>query len=71
MKHVTTLFDQIPKRIQVFVIPGNHDPGRRALPQPSIPKNDAENLYTWKNFTMLGNPSYIKVNGVKILMYHG
>jgi DNA polymerase II small subunit len=71
MKHVITLLEQIPKRIQVFVIPGNHDPGRRALPQPAIPKKDAEIFYTWKNFTMLGNPSYIKVNGVKILMYHG
>ena len=71
MSHLTNLLQQIPKRIQVFVIPGNHDPGRRALPQPSIPKNDAELLYGWKNFTMLGNPSYIELNGVKILMYHG
>ncbi|MGE0242894.1 MAG: metallophosphoesterase, partial [Nitrososphaeraceae archaeon] len=71
MKHLTNLLEQIPQRIQVFVIPGNHDLGRRALPQPAIPKKDAEILYSWKNFTMLGNPSYIELNGVKILMYHG
>ena len=71
MSHLTNLLQQIPQRIQVFVIPGNHDLGRRALPQPSIPKKDAEILYSWKNFTMLGNPSYIELNGVKILMYHG
>ncbi len=71
ISHLTNLLEQIPKRIQVFVIPGNHDLGRRALPQPSIPKKDAEILYSWKNFTMLGNPSYIELNGVKILMYHG
>ncbi|MGE5863093.1 MAG: DNA-directed DNA polymerase II small subunit [Nitrososphaerales archaeon] len=71
MSHLTNLLEQIPKRIQVFVIPGNHDLGRRALPQPAIPKKDAEILYSWKNFTMLGNPSYIELNGVKILMYHG
>jgi DNA polymerase II small subunit len=71
MKHLTNLLEQIPKRIQVFVIPGNHDLGRRALPQPAIPKKDAEILYSWKNYTMLGNPSYIELNGVKILMYHG
>lgn len=71
MSHLTHLLEQIPKRIQVFVIPGNHDLGRRALPQPAIPKKDAEILYSWKNFTMLGNPSYIELNGVKILMYHG
>ncbi|MDF2736747.1 MAG: polymerase small subunit [Nitrososphaeraceae archaeon] len=71
MNHLTNLLEHIPKRIQVFVIPGNHDLGRRALPQPTIPKKDAEILYSWKNFTMLGNPSYIELNGVKILMYHG
>src|SRR5687767_8456308 len=71
MSHLTNLLEHIPKRIQVFVIPGNHDLGRRALPQPTIPKKDAEILYSWKNFTMLGNPSYIELNGVKILMYHG
>ena len=71
MRHLTNLLEHIPKRIQVFVIPGNHDLGRRALPQPTIPKKDAEILYSWKNFTMLGNPSYIELNGVKILMYHG
>ncbi|HEX2406435.1 MAG TPA: metallophosphoesterase, partial [Nitrososphaeraceae archaeon] len=38
MSHLTNLLEQIPKRIQVFVIPGNHDLGRRALPQPAIPK---------------------------------
>ena len=29
MCHLTNLLDQIPKKIQVFVIPGNHDLGRR------------------------------------------
>lgn len=71
MSHLTNLLEQIPKKIHVFVIPGNHDIGRRALPQPAIPKRDAGILYSWKNFTMLGNPSYIELNGVKILMYHG
>jgi DNA polymerase II small subunit len=38
MCHLTNPLDQIPKKIQVFVIPGNHDLGRRALPQSAIPK---------------------------------
>ena len=29
------ILSKIPKNIKVFIIPGNHDPGRRALPQPS------------------------------------
>ena len=69
--HVIDLLTKIPKHIKVFVIPGNHDPGRRALPQPAIPRNDSNKLYSLNNFTMLGNPSLIELNGVKILMYHG
>lgn len=69
--HAIDLLTKIPKHIKVFVIPGNHDPGRRALPQPAIPRNDSNKLYSLNNFTMLGNPSLIELNGVKILMYHG
>jgi DNA polymerase II small subunit len=71
MSHLTKLLEEIPKRIQVFIIPGNHDLGRRALPQPAVPKNDCPRLYSFENFTMLGNPSFIELEGVKILMYHG
>lgn len=71
MSHVIDLLSRIPNHINVFVIPGNHDPGRRALPQPSIPRQNSEKLYTFQNFKMLGNPSLIELNGVKILMYHG
>ena len=71
MSHVIELLSHIPKHIKVFVIPGNHDLGRRALPQPSIPRQNSEKLYTFQNFMMLGNPSLIELNGVKILMYHG
>jgi DNA polymerase II small subunit len=41
MCHLTNPLDQIPKKIQVFVIPGNHDLERRALPQSAIPKKVA------------------------------
>ena len=71
MSHVIDLLSRIPKHINVFIIPGNHDPGRRALPQPSLPRKTLNKLYTFENFKMLGNPSLIELNGVKILMYHG
>jgi DNA polymerase II small subunit len=45
--------------------------GRRALPQPSLPKKDFHKLYSFENFTMLGNPSLVELNSVKVLMYHG
>lgn len=71
MAHVIDLLAKIPKHIKVFIIPGNHDPGRRSLPQPSLPRKDADKLYSFENFTMLGNPAFLELNGVKVLMYHG
>ena len=72
MNHAVELLSKVPKHIRMLVIPGNHDPGRRALPQPAIPKNDSSgHLYGLENCTMLGNPAFVELNGVKLLMYHG
>jgi DNA polymerase II small subunit len=72
MSHAAQLLAKVPKHIKVLVIPGNHDLGRRALPQPAIPKKDlSEQLYGLENCTMLGNPAFVELNGVKVLMYHG
>jgi DNA polymerase II small subunit len=71
VSHAVSLLNRIPKNLRVFIIPGNHDPGRRALPQPSLPKRDFNELYLLENFTMVGNPSIVELDGVKVLMYHG
>lgn len=72
MSHAAQLLAKVPKHIKILVIPGNHDPGRRALPQPAIPgKDPKDHLYGLENCTMLGNPSFVELNGVKLLMYHG
>ncbi len=72
MSHAAWLLAKVPKHIKVLVIPGNHDPGRRALPQPAIPgKDPADHLYGLPNCTMLGNPAFVDLNGVKLLMFHG
>jgi DNA polymerase II small subunit len=73
MSHVVKLLAKVPKHIKMLVIPGNHDPGRRALPQPAIPKKESfgDHLYGLENCTMLGNPAFVELNGVKLLMYHG
>jgi DNA polymerase II small subunit len=65
------IIEKIPKTIKVFVISGNHDPGRRALPQPAIPKKYYPKFWESENIFMIGNPSMISLNGVKVLMYHG
>lgn len=71
MVKAAQMLDKIPKHIKVFIIPGNHDPGRRALPQPAIPEKHNLDLWNRENFFMIGNPSLISLNGVKVLMFHG
>jgi DNA polymerase II small subunit len=71
MRKAAQLLDKIPKHIKVFIIPGNHDPGRRALPQPAIPEKHNMDLWNRENFYMLGNPSLLELNGVRVLMFHG
>lgn len=65
------ILDRVPKHIKVFISPGNHDPGRRALPQPAIPAKYLPELWGRKNFFMIGNPAMISLNGVKVLIFHG
>ncbi len=62
---------RIPKFIKIFIVPGNHDPVRQALPQPVIPRKYAEDLYNLDNVTILGNPSWLSLHSVNILVYHG
>ena len=68
---VEGLLDKIPKNVQIIIMPGNHDPGRRALPQPAIPKKYNSGLWDRENVVMVGNPAMVSLNGVKILMFHG
>ncbi|RLI01965.1 DNA-directed DNA polymerase II small subunit [Candidatus Bathyarchaeota archaeon] len=70
-KVAAKLFEEIPDYIEVIIIPGNHDAVRRTLPQPAILKNFAEPLYDVPNILMLGNPSYIRLHGVELLLHHG
>jgi DNA polymerase II small subunit len=71
LEKVIGLIDKIPKNIQIIIMPGNHDPGRRALPQPAIPKKYNSTLWEMENVVMVGNPSMVSLNGVKVLMFHG
>ena len=71
LEKTVEILRKIPQYIKIVVTPGNHDPGRRALPQPAIPKIYNSELWDQKNITMLGNPAMVSLNGVKVLMFHG
>lgn len=68
---VEKLLDKIPKNVKIIIMPGNHDPGRRALPQPAIPKKYNQGLWERDNVIMVGNPAVVSLNGVKVTMFHG
>ncbi len=61
---------QIPERIKIILQPGNHDAVRPALPQPAFEKEIRE-LFTSNNIEFVGNPCYMKINGITVLAYHG
>lgn len=63
--------EQIPDYIEVIIIPGNHDAPRKALPQPPIANTFLETLQESREVHSLGNPCYLSLHTVEILMYHG
>ncbi len=67
----TEFLSQIPTSVEVLVSPGNHDSVRQALPQPAISSDVAKTLCEMQNVKLLGNPCYVKLNGVTFLIYHG
>jgi len=71
LKKTVDLIDKIPKNMKVIIMPGNHDPGRRALPQPAIPKKYNSSLWEMENVVMVGNPAVVSLNGVNVMMFHG
>lgn len=62
---------KIPKDKEVFLIPGNHDAVRISDPQPAIPELFLKNAYTRKNIHILGSPSWVELEGLLFLLYHG
>jgi len=59
----------IRKDIKVIIAPGNHDIVRQAEPQPSLP--DDIQSYFRKDMLFVGNPAWVTLGGVSVLIYHG
>jgi DNA polymerase II small subunit len=65
------LIEQIPDYIEVIIIPGNHDAPRKALPQPPISEAFLEPIQELKKVYSIGNPSFLDLHKVEVLIYHG
>jgi DNA polymerase II small subunit len=63
------LLKDIPDRVRVLMLPGNHDAVRPAEPQPTFPP-EITKLFD-SRITFLGNPCQFSLEGVEVLAYHG
>ncbi len=60
---------QLPDRLTIVALPGNHDAVCPAEPQPALPANLAHELPA--NVRLLANPSTFSLAGVTVTAYHG
>ena len=60
---------ELPSRLNIVVIPGNHDAVCPAEPQPALPREISADFP--ENVRGLGNPSTFALDGVVIEAYHG
>jgi len=60
---------ELPARLTIVVVPGNHDAVCTAEPQPALPPTLVQELPT--NVRALPNPSTFALDGVVVQAYHG
>jgi len=66
---LSDLLKDIPDRINMIMLPGNHDAVRPAEPQPTFPQEIVK-LFD-SHITFVGNPCLLELEGVEVLAYHG
>ncbi len=66
---LAAMLHELPDRLKVILLPGNHDAVRPAEPQPALPA--AVQKVFDSNVTFVGNPCTLSLHGVRILAYHG
>ncbi|HNX40331.1 MAG TPA: DNA-directed DNA polymerase II small subunit [Methanothrix sp.] len=61
--------NSIREGVKVIIAPGNHDIVRQAEPQPCLPEEVKK--YFRKDMLFVGNPAWVNIGGVSVLIYHG
>ncbi|MEA2054458.1 MAG: DNA-directed DNA polymerase II small subunit [Candidatus Thermoplasmatota archaeon] len=69
-KAIAREMEGIPENIKILIQPGNHDAVRPALPQPAF-GGEIRDMFSDMNVIFVGNPCYMRMNGVEVLSYHG
>ncbi|WP_459201549.1 DNA-directed DNA polymerase II small subunit [Methanococcus sp. CF] len=67
---VAAYLEQVPEHIKFIISPGNHDALRPAEPQPTFDES-ITSLFPKENVTFVGNPGFVNMHGLDLLLYHG
>ncbi|MEM2869606.1 MAG: DNA-directed DNA polymerase II small subunit [Thermoplasmata archaeon] len=68
-QELAEMLKEVPDRIRIIMMPGNHDAVRPAEPQPTFPA-EIRRLFD-SSITFTGNPCLFRLEGVEVLAYHG
>ncbi|MCX8187979.1 MAG: metallophosphoesterase [Nitrososphaeria archaeon] len=72
LEKLAGLISEMPPHIKVAIVPGNHEPIQRALPQPPLSGEYRSILEKCgRELLFLGNPAWIRVGSRLLLVYHG
>ncbi|GBC69728.1 hypothetical protein HRbin01_01431 [archaeon HR01] len=65
------LLREVPPHIQILYCPGNHEPVRRAIPQPPIQERYRRILSSARTMNFATNPFTAIIEDRRFLVYHG
>ncbi len=71
LRQAADLLAEIPERIEIVFSPGNHEPVRKALPQPPLQPRYRDIINVRRKVTLVSNPSTLVFDSRKVLVYHG
>ncbi|MEM2238182.1 MAG: metallophosphoesterase [Candidatus Caldarchaeum sp.] len=71
LKQAADLLAEIPERIEIVFSPGNHEPVRKAIPQPPLQTRYREIVNAKRKVHFVSNPATLVFDGRRILAYHG
>ncbi|MEM0441382.1 MAG: metallophosphoesterase [Candidatus Caldarchaeum sp.] len=71
LKAAAELLAEIPQRIKIVFSPGNHEPVRKALPQPPLQPRYRRILNEKREIIHVSNPAEIVADGRRLTIYHG
>jgi len=71
LREAGRFLSQIPERITVVLSVGNHEPVRKALPQPTLQPRHRALLELKRKIVHVSNPATLVLDGRLLLIYHG